>query len=84
MLQDKKQWCLQNKVESFKLDISSEQDAQKVAGIADLFKADAIVNFAAESHVDNSIRDPNVFFKTNVIGCANMLNIAKERDLRFH
>ena len=49
-----------------------------------MFKADAIVNFAAESHVDNSIRDPNVFFKTNVIGCANMLNIAKERDLRFH
>lgn len=84
MLSDKKLWCLQNKIESFKLDISSEQDAQKIAGIVDLFKADAIVNFAAESHVDNSIKDPNIFFKTNVIGCVNMLNIAKDLDLRFH
>lgn len=84
MLPDKKLWCLQNKVESFKLDISSEQDAQKIAGIARLFKVDTIVNFAAESHVDNSIRNPGAFFKTNVIGCANMLNIAKEQNLRFH
>lgn len=84
MLSDKKLWCLQNKIESFKLDISSKQDAQKIAGIADLFKADAIVNFAAESHVDNSIKDPDIFYMTNVIGCANMLNIAKDMDLRFH
>ena len=45
---------------------------------------DYIINFAAESHVDNSIKDPNIFFKTNVIGCVNMLNIAKDLGLRFH
>ena len=84
MLSDKKLWCLQNKIESFKLDISSEQDAQKIAGIVDLFKADAIVNFAAESHVDNSIKSPMPFFETNISGTAKLLELARRFNLRFH
>lgn len=39
---------------------------------------DYVVNFAAESHVDRSIRDPEIFVRTNVIGTSNLLNIAKE------
>ena len=39
---------------------------------------DAIVHLAAESHVDRSITDPNAFINTNVIGTANLLNLAKE------
>lgn len=39
---------------------------------------DVVVHFAAESHVDRSIREPNVFVETNVLGTANMLNCAKE------
>jgi dTDP-glucose 4,6-dehydratase len=36
-----------------------------------------VVNFAAESHVDRSIHNPNIFIETNVMGTANLLNIAK-------
>ena len=38
---------------------------------------DRVVHFAAESHVDRSIRDPEVFVRTNVLGTAVMLNCAK-------
>ena len=38
---------------------------------------DYVVNFAAESHVDRSIHNPNIFIETNVMGTANLLNIAK-------
>ena len=38
---------------------------------------DRVVHFAAESHVDRSIREPEVFVKTNVLGTAVMLNCAK-------
>lgn len=39
---------------------------------------DRVVHFAAESHVDRSIRNPEVFVQTNVYGTAVMLNCAKE------
>lgn len=38
----------------------------------------AIVNFAAESHVDRSILHPEIFVETNVQGTLNLLNVAKE------
>ncbi|KNY29652.1 dTDP-glucose 4,6-dehydratase [Pseudobacteroides cellulosolvens] len=37
-----------------------------------------VINFAAESHVDRSITDPDIFIKTNVGGTANLLNIARK------
>jgi dTDP-glucose 4,6-dehydratase len=37
-------------------------------------KVDLVVNFAAESHVDKSIEDPELFVKTNVLGVTNILN----------
>jgi dTDP-glucose 4,6-dehydratase len=49
--------------------------------ISDIFKEldiDYVVNFAAESHVDRSIKEPEVFAKTNVLGTVNLLNIAKD------
>lgn len=39
---------------------------------------DYVVNFAAESHVDRSIADPDVFVRTNVMGTLNLLNAAKD------
>lgn len=42
---------------------------------------DYVVNFAAESHVDRSITDPEIFVKTNVLGTSNLLNIAKKHWL---
>ncbi len=46
---------------------------------------DIVVHFAAESHVDRSIKDPNVFIKTNMLGTANLLNFALKHNVkRFH
>jgi dTDP-glucose 4,6-dehydratase len=39
---------------------------------------DYLVNFAAESHVDRSIREPEVFVNTNVLGTVNLLNLSKK------
>lgn len=48
------------------------------------FHPDAVVNFAAESHVDRSILDPDVFVKTNVLGTEVLLRCVKEwwKDLQ--
>lgn len=43
---------------------------------------DAIVNFAAESHVDRSITDPDVFIKSNVLGTQTLLDIARENEIK--
>lgn len=39
---------------------------------------DAVLNFAAESHVDRSISDPGSFIRTNIVGTANLLELARE------
>jgi dTDP-glucose 4,6-dehydratase len=46
--------------------------------------ADAIVHFAAESHVDRSITDPGLFLKTNIIGTETLLRVARSDKIRFH
>ena len=40
-----------------------------------------VVNFAAESHVDNSIKNPFIFIETNVQGTLNLLNSARENKI---
>jgi len=40
-------------------------------------RVDAIVNFAAESHVDRSIKSSNIFMETNILGLHNLLECAK-------
>lgn len=42
------------------------------------FEPDAVVNFAAESHVDRSIVDPDAFVRTNVVGTSVMLRCVKD------
>ena len=43
---------------------------------------DYIVNFAAESHVDRSIEDPEIFIKSNILGTQVLLDAAKEYDIK--
>ncbi|MBM7566455.1 dTDP-glucose 4,6-dehydratase [Paenibacillus sacheonensis] len=43
---------------------------------------DAVVNFAAESHVDRSILEPDVFVRTNILGTQTLLDLAKEYKVR--
>ena len=45
---------------------------------------DAIVHFAAESHNDNSIADPEPFVKTNVEGTFCLLEACRAHDVRYH
>jgi dTDP-glucose 4,6-dehydratase len=45
---------------------------------------DTIVNFAAETHVDRSIDDPGAFILTDVVGTYTLLEVARERGLRYH
>ena len=53
--------------------------------VDDLFDgADAVVHFAAESHNDNSIADPEPFLKTNVQGTFVLLEAARRHGVRFH
>jgi dTDP-glucose 4,6-dehydratase len=47
-------------------------------------KIEAIINFAAETHVDQSILNPFVFTQTNVTGTHVLLEVAREHKLRFH
>ena len=54
-------------------------DADAISALFDEYEIDTVVNFAAESHVDRSISDPMVFIRTNILGTATLLNIAKEK-----
>lgn len=56
-----------------------------VDGLFDIERFDYVINFAAESHVDNSIKDPNIFAKTNILGTMNLLNACRKYGIkRFH
>ncbi len=56
-------------------------DGPLVDKLIDQYKIDAIVNFAAESHVDRSITEPKVFIETNVTGTLTLLEAAREKKL---
>jgi dTDP-glucose 4,6-dehydratase len=45
-------------------------------------KSDAVVNFAAESHVDNSIKNPQIFVETNVLGVQTLLDAARRCSIK--
>ena len=58
------------------------------AGVDKLFeeeKPDIIVNFAAESHVDRSIENPEIFLQTNIIGTAVLMDACRKYGIkRYH
>lgn len=49
-------------------------DTEKVFSIFENIRPDIVINFAAESHVDNSISTPAIFTKTNVVGTQTLLD----------
>jgi dTDP-glucose 4,6-dehydratase len=54
------------------------------AAVADAIEGcDAIVNFAAETHVDRSIAEPDAFVTTHALGTYTLLEAARERSLRY-
>jgi len=58
-------------------DICDKRLVSKLAG-----ECDAVVNFAAESHVDRSIRDAKEFVRTNIVGTQVLLDAAKKHGVR--
>ena len=52
-------------------------DRELVSGLFEKYNFDFVINFAAESHVDRSIKNPEIFVKTNVEGTVNLLQCAK-------
>ena len=58
-----------------KIDITSEKSLKQAFTI---FKPDAVIHLAAESHVDRSIDAPAEFMKTNILGTYNLLQASRE------
>ena len=59
-------------------------DAETVEATILKYEADTIVNFAAETHVDRSIMNPDAFIQTGVYGTYVLLEAAKKHGLRYH
>jgi dTDP-glucose 4,6-dehydratase len=57
-------------------------DRELVSSLLEEHKIDAVVNFAAESHVDRSIDDPAPFVVTNVLGAQNILDCARRANIK--
>ena len=83
-----KVYYIQNKknYKFFKRNICNE------LGVNEIFnnhKIEAVVHFAAETHVDNSIQQSDQFVKTNILGTHNLIKICKDqiyqnkRELNF-
>ena len=61
-------------------------DIRDNSAIKDYFansSVDCVVNFAAETHVDNSIASPEIFLETNILGTFNLLEAARKYKFRF-
>lgn len=66
----------------FKTDIA---DREAIYKIFEEEKPDIVVNFAAESHVDRSINEPEVFLRTNIIGTSVLLDACRQYGIkRYH
>jgi dTDP-glucose 4,6-dehydratase len=78
---------------SYLSDVSTNKRYQFVKGdisnkslineLINKYRIDCIINFAAESHVDNSIKNANTFIQTNVLGTTCLLDCAKENNTRL-
>lgn len=59
-------------------------DYNSLQNIFNAFKPDYVINFAAESHVDNSIYDATEFLSTNITGVYNLLTLCEKYKAMFH
>ena len=57
---------------------------EKINSVINEYKPELIINFAAETHVDNAINNSEKFIETNVIGTRVLLDAARRYNLRFH
>jgi dTDP-glucose 4,6-dehydratase len=57
-------------------------DKSEINTVFRRFNPDFVINFAAESHVDRSIREPGVFIRTNVLGVQNLLDLSVKSSVK--
>ena len=67
---------IEDKITFIKGDIC---DFELLKEIFDKYDINGVIHFAAESHVDNSIKEPLIFTQTNVIGTHTLLEVAKQK-----
>ena len=70
---------VRDRVELVEGDVADADLVDRLVGEADL-----VVHFAAESHNDNSLRDPSPFVRTNVLGTFTLLEAVRRHDVRLH
>ena len=71
-----------DKFEFIKADINDKDEIGKIFSEGSF---DIVVNFAAESHVDRSIEDPQIFLRTNILGTQSLMDASKKFEVkRFH
>ncbi|MDY3304139.1 MAG: dTDP-glucose 4,6-dehydratase [Clostridia bacterium] len=71
-----------DKITFYKADIA---DRKSVYDIFEKEKPDIVVNFAAESHVDRSIENPEIFLKTNILGTQVLMDACRKFGIqRYH
>lgn len=73
---------MNSRFEFIRADIS---DREKIFSIFEEENIDIVVNFAAESHVDRSIEEPEIFLQTNIMGTQVLVEAARKYGVeRFH
>lgn len=71
--------------ENFRFVKADITDRKAVESLFEEEKFTAVVNFAAESHVDRSIEEPEVFLKTNILGTQVLMDSARKYgNIRYH
>jgi len=70
---------LNNVMDKIKFEKGDICDFDFVTEVFNKYDINGVIHFAAESHVDNSIKDPFIFTKTNVIGTHTLLEVAKQK-----
>ena len=68
---------------SFRFVRGAIEDPTAVAGAIELGSPEAVVNFAAETHVDRSIAEPDAFVSTHALGTYVLLEAARTHELRY-
>lgn len=67
-------------VEFHKIDI---RDKEKLGIVFSNNSIESVINFAAETHVDNSINEPSIFFTTNILGTSNLLELSVKNKVNL-
>ncbi len=68
--------------DNFKFVKGDIADREAVYNLFEQEKIDIVVNFAAESHVDRSVENPEIFLKTNIIGTSVLLDACRKYGIR--